>query len=637
MNQNNHFQFAVNDTPVSWTLHDRGTWQLEDNILTICDGWASTDDLEMKNFIFDFEARCSSDTPQVQIWAGFRHYSRDYRYVAALRGGNNNHLYLARMGAEGYDKMLDLRPLEWSAQPGKWYHIRIVCAGRTIAMYVNHQEKPLLLVKDEAAPFETGGIALGGSFLPTQYRNISLQPVSEDFLNHAVSEDSYLSCVTLSAEEKIKKRQKDRAKYRSFVVSRLPEEHLELSLNGNWLFIPDYEVFQNPAAFDCDDSAAHVMPVPASWIPLKAWLEGESMGDLNKGMNDTYLVEENIRCMNQTFDYEKTQFTWYRHYLDLPIGICKKHVILDFEGIALISAVYINGTKVHENIGMFAPMQIDISDHVKEVRNLIAVEVHRRLSSESEHAFHSASIDDKYATAWDILDEKKVAVSQWEHREFCTDDIPHGFYSDNPGGIWKNAKLIITDKIHVNECYFRPALEDAAIQVEYANTGVADREVSLFYSLTHKTTGEYLCGGPVEKLLLKAGEKRSISFTTPKVKPLLWGPKTPNLYDLCFTLENNGQVLDTFHEQVGFRTVEFDGSTLLYNGQPLWVRGGNHMPAHVNPNNRELARAFMTMALKHNVIASRTHVAPWSSVWLDAADEAGLLVSFEGTWSWLML
>lgn len=69
------------------------------------------------------------------------------------------------------------------------------------------------------------------------------------------------------------------------------------------------------------------------------------MGELSKGMNDTYLVEERIRCQNQTFEYEKARYAWYRHYLDLPAGICEKRVVLDFEGIALISAVYINGKK----------------------------------------------------------------------------------------------------------------------------------------------------------------------------------------------------------------------------------------------------------------------------------------------------
>ena len=141
----------------------------------------------------------------------------------------------------------------------------------------------------------------------------------------------------------------------------------------------------------------------------------------------------------------------------------------------------------------------------------------------------------------------------------------------------------------------------------------------------------------METRSLKAEEKHTIRFRTPKVSPRLWGPGTPNLYRLTLTLSRNGTAIDIHQEQVGFRTVRFEGSTLIYNGHPIWVRGGNHMPAHVHPNDRELAKTYISTALKHNLMATRTNVAPWSSTWLDEADEQGLMISMEGTWQWLMI
>jgi len=634
----NRFSFPLEDNPdCRWQMYGRGRCEMSEDVLTIEDGWASAEGLDLSDLCFEFDARCPEDAPQVQIWAGIRHYSRDYRYVVALRGGNNNHIYLARMGAEGYDKMLALRPLEFSPQPGVWYHLRIVFAGQTAAVYLNGGEQPLLCCTDTDAPFYVGSVSVGGSYLPTQFRNLSVAPVAFDALAGVEKAPDYLDIVTPSPAEKERQRQRERAAYRPYPVPALPDERLELSLDGNWLFVPSYEVSGEPQAMAFDDTAAHVMTVPASWVPLRAWLEGEKMGDLSKGMNDTYLVEETTRCRNLTFDYEETKCAWYRHYLDLPRGIRQKRVVLDFEGIALISAVYFNGVKVHENIGMFAPQQIDVSDYVTEGRNVIAVEVHRALSSESEHAFDSSTIDDNYATAWDIIDAKGEISTKFGRRAFCTNDIPHGFYGGQPGGIWRSVRLLITNKAHVEECYFRPTLEDAAIQVRYANSGDTAQTVILSYTLTHKSTGELLCRGTVEEVSLSAGESRTVSFRTPKVHPHLWGPGAPNLYDLRLVITQDGDTVDAHHETVGFRTVEFRDQTLYYNGRPMWVRGGNHMPAHVKPNDRALANAFMRQALEHNVIATRTHVAPWTGVWLDAADEAGLMVSFEGTWTWLML
>lgn len=198
-------------------------------------------------------------------------------------------------------------------------------------------------------------------------------------------------------------------------------------------------------------------------------------------------------------------------------------------------------------------------------------------------------------------------------------------------------RLIISDRLHVDECFFVPTLEDASVEVKYSNNREKDCEAALSYSLVHKTTGELLCRGQVETKTLAAGEERTVTFQTPKVSPRLWGPGTPNLYRLTLSLACDGEIVDAYQETVGFRTAAFDGQTLLYNGKPMWVRGGNHMPAHVRPNDAQLVKSFMTLALEHNCMATRTHVAPWTSVWLDAADENGLMVSFEGTWSWLML
>jgi len=651
------FTYMFNETCITddeWQTYDRGSFGTENGVLTVTDGWAAASKVNSENLSFAFSARSPEDSLQVQIWAGFRHYSRDYRYAAALRGGNNNHIYLARLGAEGYDKMLALRPLPFSPIPGIWYQLRIVCAGNKIAVYLGEDADPVICVEDDDAPFHTGSISLGGSYLPTQFKNVNVTEVDKNYLEGVKAMPDYLETVSLTGEDREKARLRDRGTYRPFVIPAVSDERLEVSLDGKWLFIPDYEIADKPLALDYDDSAFHVMTVPASWVPLQAWLEGETMHALNKGMNDSYHVEEFTRCLNQTFDYSRTKSAWYRHYLDLPRGITDKRVVLDFEGIALISVIYFNGVRVCENIGMFTPMQIDVSNYVREGRNVISVEVHRRLTDESEQAVNTAAIDKNYAAAWDILDgnEKGEEIDlkgeetalkgeetalKCERREFCTDDIPHGFYGGNPGGIWRSVHLIISDKVHIDDFFFNPTLEDAAIQVTYSNSGLSAKNVVLSYHMVHQTTGEFLCEGAADKYILAGGERRTLSFSTPKVTPLLWGPGTPNLYTLAFTISQNGVCLDTYSEQVGFRTAAFNEATLMYNNNPLWVRGGNHMPAHIKPTDRLLARKFMSLALKHNVIATRTHVAPWSSTWLDAADEAGIMVSFEGTWTWLML
>ncbi len=621
-----------------WRIYgNQENCRFENGILTTADCWAADENEQLENLDFRFSARAPQDAPQVDIWAGFRHFNREYRYMVGLRGGNHKHLYLARMGAVGYDKMLALRPLEWSAIPGVWYQIRVVCAGKKIAVYLNQEEKPYILCEDEDAPFHTGCVALGGGYIETEYKDLSVTAAAEDALDGVEKLPDFLDAVTMPEERKEEVRKRERALYRPYAVPMLPEGRLELSLEGRWLFIPDYEAKENPEDLSYDDTDAHTIHVPESWIPLQAWLEGETMGkdQMNKGQSDNYYLEEFARCRNYTFDYQKTRSAWYRHYIDLPEGIETKCVKIDFEGIALVSTVYCNGVKVYENIGMFTPMQVNISGYIYPGRNIIAVEVSRTLPDAAENA-DAGSIDDFYVKARENADSKPP-VSGCEHRAFCTDDLPHGFYSNHPGGIWRGVKLIITEKPHIEEIWFRPALDGASMEVTLANAGAAVNDAALFYSLVHTVTGEFLCGEDVRTLSLSGGERRVVMIQTPRVSPRLWGPGTPNLYKLTVGLHKDGDVIDAYSENVGFRTVKLAGNTLLYNGRPLWVRGGNHMPAHVRPNDAPLAAKYMELAQEHNVMATRTHGAPWTDVWLDAADEAGLMVSFEGTWPWLMI
>jgi beta-galactosidase/beta-glucuronidase len=88
---------------------------------------------------------------------------------------------------------------------------------------------------------------------------------------------------------------------------------------------------------------------------------------------------------------------------------------------------------------------------------------------------------------------------------------------------------------------------------------------------------------------------------------------------------------------IGFRTFSVDNGAFLLNGKPFLLRGANHFPHALRPNDTKLAHRFMKLAKEGNVVATRSHTAPFTNTWLEAADENGMLVSYEGTWPWLML
>jgi hypothetical protein len=121
------------------------------------------------------------------------------------------------------------------------------------------------------------------------------------------------------------------------------------------------------------------------------------------------------------------------------------------------------------------------------------------------------------------------------------------------------------------------------------------------------------------------------------LNPKLWSPADPNLYNLQVSLADASGVVDSYTTRFGFRTFTVDGSRFLLNGRPFWLRGANPFPNTLRPNDSVLAHRFMQLARAGNVSVTRSHIVPYTTTWLDAADEEGMGVSFEGTWPWLML
>ena len=52
----------------------------------------------------------------------------------------------------------------------------------------------------------------------------------------------------------------------------------------------------------------------------------------------------------------------------------------------------------------------------------------------------------------------------------------------------------------------------------------------------------------------------------------LWQPGAPVLYDVTFTLERNGETVDTVSSYFGFRSIEIRGQQFLINGKPIFQR-----------------------------------------------------------------
>lgn len=589
---------------------------LKDGFLISKRSWADTD--------FSFRARAPEGV-EVQIWAGLRCRDRDSRYVFGLRGGNNDHVYLARYAPDGGDRFLGIAPLGFHPEPGIWYALRAAMRGNRIHIYVNGESLPRINVEDAEALWSEGGVSPGGGWLPVEFREINVRALAGE---HAAWFNEAGGRVhETPQEDKAQKRREQRAAYKPLVVSFDAAPRSECALNGDWLFCPTQELSQaaSPQAEEMDDSSWHVMEVPHFWTPTATWLHAE-MGFPNlhglsrtKGISDRFYERELERLDSYTFDWKLTKSGWYRHYIHLPAEFSGRVVELCFGAIAKIAEVWVNGQHVGSHVGMFGEVHCDVTHAVKPGRNVVAV--------------LARGGSDKQASTHDVVG---VAVTV-EVTEAMLHSLPHGMYPEEAAGIWQPVSLRVARPVAVKEVFLQPRLDGLSFELEVRNA--ADRQDAV--------TVDYLIRDARDESLFYAAarsEPESVGsegtrqhYSTPELNPKLWSPHEPNLYNLEIRVYAQSELVDRHVMRFGFRTFAVAGNRFLLNGKPFWLRGANHFSHALRPNDGELARKFMQLAREGNVMATRSHTAPFTDTWLNAADEVGMAVSYEGTWPWLML
>lgn len=602
----------------------RGQSQVANGVYSAKDAYAVFGDKSLQNYRMTFRARNPKPADQVQIWAGFRTYNRFDRYIVGLKGGLQNDLYLSRMGYMAADELLGLAPLDFKPQVGQWYQFRIEVCGNRIRVFLNDESLPRIDVIDPNSNLAPSGqVALGGGWIETEYDQLFIEPLAANALE-GVSNQVY--SVQVSAEEKEIKRVEDRASYQMKSVAKLAHARTEISLDGNWLFMPEYLLKDSRQGADPSqgDQHWHLMHVPDFWNPIRIWLHGETMNNnkFPKGVSDAYYQQETKRCEEYTFDYKKTKAAWYRQWIDLPADIQQRNSELIFDAVSKMADVYVNGKLVTSHVGMFGEIKSNVSTLLKPGKNLISVHVTKDYIK-------------------DIADADKVvdvAVTVPVTNKMLK-DIAHGFYVDDPAGIWQPVKLVITDKVRVEDVFIQPSLTGARFDVTVKNYSNKQAVFSLSTHIAEADAGRQLVQqNALDEVKLNPGEERVLTYAIDQLQPKLWSPEHPNLYDFKIAIrKNKTETQDQVTVRSGFRTFESKNGLLYLNGKPYWLRGGNHTPFALAPNDSVLANRFYQLMKAGNMEITRTHTTPYNKLWIDAADKNGIGISHEGTWPWLMI
>jgi beta-galactosidase len=343
------------------------------------------------------------------------------------------------------------------------------------------------------------------------------------------------------------------------------------------------------------------MPMNRNWLFGGPAVPGCS----SPGFDDSKFERVTIPHTNKvfpwhSFDEKDFQFVsiYRRHFKLAPQQ--GRRVFVDFAGVMTAATVTINGHKLGEYRGGYTPFSFELTKHLNAASNVLAVEVDS--TERPDIPPFGENID--YLTFGGI------------YREVALRAVPPVFIEN----VFAKPVDVLSDARRVEvTCYLNgePASDKSlALRVELRD---GDRVVASAVKSVPAATGAY-------------------SIALDKLGSIdLWDLDHPKLYTVTARLAENDRPIDDYATRIGFREAQFTPQGFMLNGKHIKLRGlnrhqtfpyvGGAMPARVQRRDA----LILKRDLKCNLV--RTSHYPQSPHFLDACDEAGLLV-FEEIPGW---
>jgi beta-glucuronidase len=284
---------------------------------------------------------------------------------------------------------------------------------------------------------------------------------------------------------------------------------------------------------------------------------------------------------------------WYQTGVRVPRGWDGRRIVLHFESATHRATVWVNDAEVVSHEGGYTPFEAEVTEHVQagaEAR--ITVVVNNTLSFQT------------------------IPPG-------VVEDTPHGrrlrYFHDffNYAGIHRPVWLYSTSRAHLTDLTIVTGLARANGWIQYRTeaSGAAGAEVRVV--LRDAGGAEVATGsGPSGRLTVENVHR--------------WAPGDGYLYDLEIQLvDGAGELLDSYHQSVGVRTVAVDGTRFLINGEPFYFTGfGKHEDlAVVGKGHNDAFMAHDFHLLKWiGANSFRTSHYPYAEAVLDYADRQGIVV-----------
>ncbi|GAA1157763.1 glycoside hydrolase family 2 [Kribbella jejuensis] len=267
---------------------------------------------------------------------------------------------------------------------------------------------------------------------------------------------------------------------------------------------------------------------------------------------------------------------WYRRRIERPADWAGERTILHFGAVQHHATVWVNGALAVSHTGGYLPFEADITDLLEDGVGELVVQV-------------EAPTDKRF-------------IPHGKQRSMPADDYDGCAFTPS-SGIWQTVWLEPRPAEYISQLELR----GTADSIEITMTGPSPVRIE------------------IPGVLVREYDEWPGTVTLPIPEPQLWTVDNPHLYDVIVAAG-----ADTVRGYTGLRTIEWQGSTLVLNGVPTYVRGvldQGFWPGggHTAPSDEALRRDLeLARAAGFNLV--RKHIKLEDPRWLYWADRLGMLV-----------
>lgn len=291
---------------------------------------------------------------------------------------------------------------------------------------------------------------------------------------------------------------------------------------------------------------------------------------------------------------------WYRKQVVLPEAFNGKRILLHFGAVDYESTVWVNGQQVAYHEGGHTPFCADVTDTLKSSGNTIVVK------------------------AVDYSQD----VTLPRGKQYWLHDSASIFYTRTTG-IWQTVWMEAVAPVHLEKVKFTPHLDTNQIEIEaYLQGDLKKASIALKVDVSFE-------GQPVasDTYAVKSSQvTRMIGLHDFNDHGLgrWWSPEKPSLYDVQFTVVQDGQPVDEVSSYFGMRKISIEGGKLSLNNRPYQMKlildQGYFPDGNLTPPSDDAIRRDVELTKEMGFNGARKHQKIEDPRYLYWCDKLGLLV-----------